>query len=265
MMTANFFMRGFEYINQFLLDNWKPVIEILILTFMIYYILLLIKGTRTVQVLKGLLLLIITFLISQKLDLSVINWLLTMFTPIAITALIIIFQPELRRGLARLGRNPFFMSLATDRKIPDIITDAVLTLSTKKIGAILAFEREIGLKNYINTGILMDSLISKELIYSIFMPISPLHDGAVIIERDRIAASSCLLPLSQYHQLSKSLGTRHRAAVGLSEETDALILVISEETGTISLVENGNLIHDVAQDKIKEALKSIYDNISKAR
>ena len=242
---------------------WKTVMEITILSMFIYYILLFIKGTRAVQVLKGLLLLIVTFLISQYLNLMVLNWLLTMFAPIAIISLIIIFQSELRRGLAKLGRGPFFGYLFSDMKGPEMITDALLTLSGRKIGAIIAIEREIGLKNYVSTGITLDSIISKELICSIFMPTSPLHDGAVIIEKDRISAASCLLPLSQFHQISKSLGTRHRAAVGLSEETDALVLVVSEETGTISLAENGTLIRDVGPEKIMEKLKSIYTNSQK--
>ena len=157
-----------------------------------------------------------------------------------------------------MGRSPFFISLSTDIKIPDIITDAVMSLSERKIGGIVVIEREIGLRNYISTGVIIDSLISEELIYSIFLPTSPLHDGAIIVEGDRIAATSCLLPLSQYHQISKSLGTRHRAAVGLGEETDALVIVISEETGTVSLAENGNLIRDLGAVEIKEALEDIY-------
>lgn len=247
------------YFQEFLAGNWKAVLEIMILTLFVYYMILFIKGTRAVQVLKGVFLLLLLFFVSQHLDLVVLNWLLTMFTPIAITALIIIFQPELRRGLARLGRSPFFLSLSSDKQIPDIVTEAVIFLSQRKIGAIIAFEREIGLKNYISTGITLDSIVSKELLCSIFMPSTPLHDGAVIIERDRIAASTCLLPLSQYHQISKSLGTRHRAAVGLTEETDALVVVISEETGTVSVAENGSLLRDVAPAKIKDMLKTIYN------
>lgn len=252
-------------INQLLFDNWKAVMEITILSLFIYYILLFIKGTRAVQVLKGLLLLIVTFFISEKLDLAVLHWLLTMFAPIAIISLIIIFQSELRRGLARLGRGPFLISMYSDAKIPEIITEAVMSLSERKIGAIIVFERETGLKNYVSTGITLDCIVSKELICSIFMPSSPMHDGALIIEKDRIAAASCLLPLSQFHQMSKSLGTRHRAAVGLSEETDALILVISEETGTVSLAENGSLVRDVAPEKIQEVLKNIYSHSHKVK
>ena len=254
----------YEYLYTFIKTNWKAVIEIVILTMFLYYILLFIKGTRAVQVLKGVFFLIILFMFSQKLDLVVLNWLLTMFMPIAIISLIIIFQPELRRGLARLGRNPFFIALSEDKQIPDIVADAVMTLSKRKIGAIIVFEQEIGLKNYINTGIILDAFITKELICSIFMPSSPLHDGAVIIERDRLSASSCLLPLSQYHHLSKSLGTRHRAAVGLSEETDALVIVISEETGTVSIAENGNIVRDVGPAKIKEKLRTIYNPAQKS-
>ena len=251
------------YFKSFFSTNWKAILEIMILTLFVYYLIVFIKGTRAVQVLKGVFLLLLLFFVSQHLGLEVLNWLLTMFTPIAITALIIIFQPELRRGLARLGRSPFFLSLSGDKQIPDIVTEAVMFLSQRKIGAIIAFEREIGLKNYVSTGITLDSMVSKELLCSIFMPSTPLHDGAVIIERDRIAASTCLLPLSQYHQISRSLGTRHRAAVGLTEETDALVLVISEETGTVSLAENGNLLRDVGPAKIKDALKLIYNQSPK--
>jgi diadenylate cyclase len=246
-------------------ENWRAVLEITILALFIYYILLFIKGTRAVQVLKGLAMLIFLSFFSNKLNLTVLNWLLTMFTPIAILSIIIIFQSELRRGLARLGRSPFLVSLFSDTKIPDIISEAVTSMADRKIGAILVFEREIGLKNYISTGVPLDAMISKELICSIFMPTSPLHDGAVIIERDRISASSCLLPLSQFHQISKSLGTRHRAAVGITEETDSLVIVISEETGTVSLAENGNLIRDVGPEKIIASLRSIYVHSQKIK
>lgn len=234
-------------------------IEILILWYVIYVLLLFIKGTRTVQVLKGLSILIVAFFLSQLLDLGVINWILTRIFTIAVVAFLIIFQPELRRGLARLGQNPFFSVFSREhRKIIDEIIKAIFALSGKKIGALIALEREIGLRTYIESGVLLSSKVSSELINTIFMPNTSLHDGGVIIRDGRIQAAGCLFPLTENPKVSKTLGTRHRAALGLSEETDAVVIIVSEETGAISIAVSGKLIRNLNEETLRKSLDKLY-------
>ncbi|MFA5147422.1 MAG: diadenylate cyclase CdaA [Candidatus Omnitrophota bacterium] len=244
------------------MTHWKMVLEILILWYTIYTVLLLIKGTRTEQLLKGLVIIGVIFVATQQLHLDAINWVITRLVPISIIALVVIFQPELRRGLARLGQFGLYQE---DMEVIERISRAAVTLSTKRTGALIAIEREAGLKVYIESGILLDGQVSEELLVSIFMPQTPLHDGAVIIQRDRIVAAGCLLPLSQEANISKSLGTRHRAAIGLSEETDGVCIVVSEETGAISVAIGGKLMRDVKESELREILKGIFYKPKRAR
>lgn len=220
---------------------WKPILEIGVVWAIIYFLLLFIKGTRAVQVLKGLIILFIAFFIAQIFQLNIISWLLTKIFAISIIALLIIFQPELRRGLAHLGQNRWLRFLAREEKILEEIIRAIGLLSRRKIGGLIIIARETGLKNYIKSGIPLDADLSKELILAIFNPHSPLHDGGIIIREERISAARCFFPLSENPHLSKNLGTRHRAAIGLSEESDALCIVVSEETGGVSLAVDGDL------------------------
>lgn len=237
----------------------SPFIEILILWYVIYILLVFIKGTRTVQVLKGLFMLIVAFFLSQIIDLAVINWILMRVFAIAVVAFFIIFQPELRRGLARLGQSPFFGVFSKEhRRIIDEIIKAVVALSRKKIGALIALEREIGLRTYIESGIPLASKVSSEIINTIFMPNTPLHDGGVIMRGGRVQAAGCLFPLTENPKVSKTLGTRHRAALGLSEETDAVVIVVSEETGTISLAVSGKLTRNVDEGTLRKSLDKLY-------
>ncbi|MFH1856775.1 MAG: diadenylate cyclase CdaA [Candidatus Omnitrophota bacterium] len=240
------------------LNLWKPVVEIIILSYAVYVLLLFIKGTRTEQVLKGVALLAITFFITQKLGLDVINWILRNIFGIFVIAFLIIFQPELRKGLARLGQSPFISSFAREEKVIYEVVKAATSLARKKIGALIAFERETGLKAYVESGVAMDGKLSSELIATIFMPNTPLHDGGVIIREDRIIAAGCLFPLTDNPKVSKTLGTRHRAAIGLTEETDAIVLVVSEETGIISIALGGNIIRNLDDKKITKILKYLY-------
>lgn len=233
----------------------KVVAEIAILWFLYYLLILYIKGTRTVQVLKGIFIVVLIFLIVQKLGLDTITWLMTKLLPISIIALLIIFQPELRRGLARLGQFGVFPAKEI---IVDEITKSSINLSKKKIGALIALEREIGLRPYIESGVQIDSKVTSELINTIFMPNTPLHDGGVIIQEDRIVAAGCLFPLTQEAHVTKTLGTRHRAAIGLSEETDAIIVVISEESGAISLAAGGKITRDLNKDELIKSLNTLY-------
>ena len=247
------------------MDFWsyaKVIIEIVILWYVIYMILVFVKGTRTEQLLKGLVIIGAIFVAAQQLKLDAILWLMVRLFPLSVIALVIIFQPELRRGLARLGQ--FGVYQEAEGMIEEVARAAVY-LSDKKIGGLIAIEREAGLKAYIETGVPIDAKVTKELIISIFSTKAPLHDGAVIIRHDRIVAAGCLLPLTQETNISKSFGTRHRAAIGLSEETDAVCVVASEETGAISIAVGGKLTHNISEEHLVKSLKDTFYKARKLR
>jgi len=249
----------------------KVLLEIALLWFVFYMLFLFIKGTRAVQVLKGIIVIVIVFLITKELQLENINWLLTRLFTISIIAFVIIFQPELRRGLARIGQFGMFSS---QQETLDEIVKAVLILSKKRVGALIAIEREIGLKPYIESGVKMESRVTSELINTIFTPNTPLHDGGIIIQGSIIAAAGCLFPLTQNPHISSTLGTRHRASIGISEETDAVSVAVSEESGNISISVNGKFIRHVDEKEFgrllgntfrpKKPRKSIFDTWNKA-
>lgn len=243
--------------NEYFLLIGKPILEIIILWFVLYRIMLFVKGTRAAQVLKGIVVLIILFFLTQRLGLETLNWILTKLFALSIIAFLIIFQPELRRGLARLGQNHFLGSFLKEEQIIEEIVTAVMNLSQKKIGALIAIEREVSLKTYIESGVSLQSKLTHELLNTIFIPNGPLHDGGVIIEEGCLAAAGCLFPLSQNPRISKTLGTRHRAALGLTEETDAAVVVISEETGAISVAIGGKLTRDLNQEGLAKILTEI--------
>ncbi len=233
----------------------KVIIEIGILWFCYYILILYIKGTRTIQVLKGIFVVVLIYFVVHRLGLETISWLMTKLLPISIIALLIIFQPELRRGLARLGQFGVFPAKEI---IIDEIAKAASMLSKKKIGALIAIEREIGLRPYIESGVQLDSKVTSELMNTIFMPNTPLHDGGVIVQEDRIVAAGCLFPLTQEAHVTKTLGTRHRAAMGLSEETDAIVVVVSEESGTVSIAIGGKLTRNLEKDELIKSLNNLY-------
>lgn len=242
----------------FIWDYIKPTIEITILWFVFYRILVFFEGTRAFQVLRGITILLVAFLLSQFLGLDTLNWLLTKFFAISIIAIMIIFQQELRQGLARLGQQHLFNISLAESEITALIEEIVLAiykLSRNKVGCLMALEREVKLKTYIESGVIIDARISSELIQSIFMSQSPLHDGGVIVQNDRIIAASCLFPLSENTNLSKTTGTRHRAGVGMSEQTDSVVLMVSEETGEISLAIDGKFIPFSDRDQLINLLK----------
>ena len=238
----------------------KPTIEIAILWVVFYRILVLFEGTRAFQVLKGITILLVAFLASQIIGLNTINWLLTKIFAISIVAFLIIFQQELRQGLARLGQQHLFNFALEESEIMAIIdelTSAAYKLARQKIGCLIAIEMEIKLRTYIESGVNLDSKISSELIQSIFTPQTPLHDGGIIIRGDRIIAASCLFPLSDNPNFNKIIGTRHRAALGITEQTDTLVLLVSEETGEISVASDGRFIPIVNKERLTNILKSI--------
>jgi len=238
----------------------KPVLEIIILWIVFYRILFFFEGTRAFHVLKGITYLLVAFLVCQLLGLDTLNWLLTKFFAISIIALLIIFQQELRQGLARLGQQHLFsidLEEAEVIAIIDEIVAAVYKLIRKKTGCLIAVERETKLKTYIESGVQIDSKVSAELIISMFAPTSPLHDGGIIVRGERIVAASCLFPLSENPMFDKTTGTRHRAALGISEQTDAIVIMVSEETAQVSLANEGRFITVDNKEHLGNLLKDI--------
>jgi len=234
------------------------IVQVIVLSCAFYYIFLFFRGTRGAQVLVGLALLIIVMIgLTRLFNLDELNWLLSRFSVYLAVALLIIFQPEIRRALAELGKQPAFV-VAVDRKtVVDNIVQAVEQLAEHRVGALIAIEREIGTRSIQETGIRIDTQVIPELLATIFFPHTPLHDGGVVISEGRIKAARCIFPLSQRTELHKQLGTRHRAAVGLSEETDAVIVVVSEETGTISVSYRGRLSRGLAGARLKRFLGAL--------
>lgn len=237
------------------------IIDMLVVAILIYKLFQWIKGTRAIQLIKGLVVLLVAATVSDWLHLYTINWMLENIKTMVVVAIPVVFQPELRRTLERLGRGKFFgrplMHLGEEDEIRIIgeITRSAVAMSKNKTGALIVIERETGINDYIETGIRMDCLISAELITNVFIPNSPLHDGAVIIRGDRVAAAGCFLPLTENPNLSKELGTRHRAAMGVSELSDAIALIVSEETGIISIAHEGKLIRHLDEKTLREFLE----------
>lgn len=236
------------------------LLDILLVAFILYRLFLLIKGTRAVQMLLGLGILILALVFSRWADLYTINWLVQSFMAQVVLVILVLFQPELRRALAHMGENPLLSSLSpveSSRFLDEIVKSSV-SLANRRVGALLVLERETDLRNIVEMGTELDSKVSKELILSIFHPSSPMHDGAIIIQRGRLAAAGCFLPLSISARISKALGTRHRAAIGLTEETDAVVVVVSEETGTISLALGGRLTRDMDAVSLRRVLTRVF-------
>lgn len=236
------------------------VLDILVVAYFLFRIYLMLKNTRAAVLIKGLLTLVLLMFISRWLNLHVISWVLEKSMTVLVVALPIVFQPELRRALEQIGRGNLFRKDELDEYEIDAmvnsITAAAVVMSRRKIGALIVFERAVGLEERIETGVAVDGVISDSLLLNIFEPDTPLHDGAVIIRSNRIVAASCLLPLTEARNLSQELGTRHRAALGISEQSDAIVLVVSEETGTISIARNGSLQRYLTSDDVKEFLKT---------
>ena len=222
-------------------------VDVLIVSLLLYRLFSLMRGTRAVHMFFGLIALFILSVVAQWLNLIAVNWLISSLRTVWVIAFVIIFQPELRRALALLGQNRMvsrFVHVRESGVIPEIVK-SVQDLSEKRTGALIVLEKDMGLKNYAETGTPVDARVTTELIGTIFTPPGPLHDGAVIIQNDRVTAAGCILPLSQDERLAGALGTRHRAALGLSEETDALVIVVSEETGAIAYADGGKLYRKV--------------------
>lgn len=244
------------------LHYWKSGLEIAIIWYVIYMVLFFVKGTRSEQLLKGVFIIALIFIVTRQLGLDAINWAITRLFPLSVIALAVIFQPELRRALAQLGQ--FRLHHENVQEI-DEICDAALELSAHKRGALIVIEKEVGLKSYIETGTPIDSVIKSDIISTMFLHQSQLHDGAIIIQRGRIAAAGCVLPLpEEAENLPKAFGMRHRAAIGITQETDAACVVVSEESGTISIAFSGRINRYDDKEGIRTDLKKmLYGPIAK--
>ncbi|HLH55984.1 MAG TPA: diadenylate cyclase CdaA [Verrucomicrobiae bacterium] len=241
-----------------LLTVWRPVVEILIMTVGIYYVLRFIRGTRGAPVVTGFLVVLLAFvLVSFLLKLKVLQYLLGAFSAFFILAVLVIFQPELRRMLAELGNLPLFATAHEQRENIEVIIQTVERLAEVRIGALIAIEQSIRLQEAVESGIVVDCEATPEMLETIFFPNNAIHDGGVILKGDRIACAACIFPLTQRQDLNKSLGTRHRAAIGLSEETDAVIVVVSEETGAVSYAYRGQLVRGVTMEELRAFLTSV--------
>jgi diadenylate cyclase len=240
--------------------GWWDLVDILVVSFLLYEVLKLIRGTRAVQMALGGGVLVALFYGSRWEHLETVNWLIRNLFGYLVFAVIVLFQSDIRRALAHLGRAPFFRYFARAESAEESIEELVVAanlLATQRIGAIIALERQIGLRNYIEGGIPLDAELTYDLLVSIFQHASPLHDGAVIVQDDRIAAAACFLPLTVNPKLSKELGSRHRAAIGLTEENDAIAIVVSEETGRMSVVVDGQIERGLTVDELRDRLREL--------
>ena len=240
--------------------GWWDFLDILVVSILIYEVLKLIRGTRAVQMALGGGLLVALFYGSRWGHLETANWLIRNLVGYIVFAVIVLFQSDIRRALAHFGRAPFFRYFAKTESAEDTIEELVVAtsmLSSQRIGAIIALERQIGLRTYIEGGIRLDAVLTYDLLQSIFLPQSPLHDGAVIVQDDRVAAAACFLPLTVNPKLSKDLGSRHRAAIGLTEENDSVAIVVSEETGSISIVVDGQIERGLDIDEVRARLRTL--------
>jgi diadenylate cyclase len=245
----------------------REIIDILIVSYVIYKLLILLRGTRAIQLLKGIIIVVVAWAASIWLHLSTLQWMMNQMFNIGLIALIIIFQPELRRALEQLGRGKLFSLSSSEEdflvneRVGQVLK-AVNYLSVRKIGALIVFERETGLNEYIESGINIGAELSAELLINIFIPNTPLHDGAVIVRQNQIVAAACYLPLSENPFISKELGTRHRAGIGVSETSDAITVIVSEETGQVSLAINGLVVRDIKEESF---ISKLYEELRMKR
>ena len=241
--------------------SWKDAVDVLLVSFFLYKLMQLIRGGRAFQMVVGSLVLILVFFASHWAELETVNWLLRNTLAYIGFGIIVLYQAELRKALASLGKAPLFRILnpTTRQETIDEIVFTTMTLARRKMGAIIVIERDIGLRSYIEGGVLLDAVLTYDLLLSIFNPKTPLHDGAVIIQGDRVAAAASFLPLTINPLLSKELGTRHRAAIGISEDTDAVVIVVSEEKGRVNFVEDGAIATDLNSEQLRQLLQKALE------
>lgn len=256
-------MNSLSFVNQIFAQlRWQDILDILLVYMVVYRLLLLIRGTRAVQILTGIGIVSVAFILSDRLRLFVLNYMLKQFFEYLFIIMVILFQDEIRRALANMGRNPFLAGASAKSKAAHVLEEICKTaniLAAKRIGALIALERQHGLKNYTEGATLLEAEVSAELLISIFNVNSPIHDGAVIIRAGKILAAGCFVPVTLEAEMDRNLGTRHRAAVGLTEETDAVVIVLSEERGEISLVEFGEISRGLSISDLRERLYRAFD------
>ncbi len=239
----------------------QDVIDILLVAFIIYRILLIVKGTRALQMLIGLAILVIAYVVSQVFEFFTLHWILNAFLSSIILVIVVLFQNEIRRALAHVGVNPFLSTRVgpvSSAQVIEELMKAAVSLANKRIGALIVLERETDLEDHVEKGIPVDAVVTKELLQAIFLPYSPIHDGAVIVREGRIRWAGCFLPLTTRPDVDKDLGTRHRAAIGLTEETDAVVIVVSEERGAISVALNGRVTRDLDGATLRRVLLNLF-------
>ena len=245
--------------NLLTLGNLVNVLDILVVWFVIYELIVMLRGTKAIQLFRGVILILVVKVISSYFGLNTVSWLMDQVINWGVIAVIIIFQPEIRRGLEHLGRGSLFVRMRHENEAANKmiagLDKAIQYMSKRRIGALMTIQQDTGLEEYIETGINLDAELTGELLINIFIPNTPLHDGAVIIRNNRIAVAAAYLPLSESNLIPKELGTRHRAAVGISEVTDALTIVISEETGEVSITKNNELLRGLTQEDYLKFLR----------
>jgi diadenylate cyclase len=240
--------------------RWQDIVDIVLMSAILYRLLLIIKGTRAVHMLIGLGVLVFASLFSSYFELYTIDWLIQSFWAQLVLAIIIIFQPEIRRALAQMGETQLFQTFTSAEELKSLeeIVRATVSLANRKIGALIAIERDTSLKDFVEMGTQLDAKVSKEVLLSIFHPTSPIHDGAVVIRGNRIVAAGCFLPITTSPELSKSMGTRHRAGLGLTEDTDAIVIIVSEETGLISMAIHGKIETHLDMGTLRDILTDLF-------
>ncbi|MCX5889407.1 MAG: diadenylate cyclase CdaA [Deltaproteobacteria bacterium] len=243
----------------FLNLRWQDLVDILLVAIIIYQVVLVLKGTQAIQVLAGLFLLFLAYLVARQLEFFTLEWLLDLIVKSFVLIVIILFQADIRRVLSRVGKKALAPGGIQPLLTTEEICEAAETLASRHFGALFALERYIGLSEYLDGAIKLDALVTKELLISLFWPHTPTHDGAVIIQGERVGGAGCLLPLSKNPNLDPTLGTRHRAAVGLTENTDAVVLVVSETTGQISLARSGGLRQNLSPDQLRRSLRDLME------
>jgi len=239
--------------------RWIDLVDVLIVAFIIYRLMLLVKGTRAEKMLWGLAIIVLVYFISQRMELFTLHWILSNFLSSIVIIVIVVFQRDIRRVLVQVGKTSLFgRGERLREELFEELARATFQMSEKKIGALIVLERNVGLGDYLEMGIDVDAKVSSEMLVSIFNPTSPTHDGAAIIRKGRISRVGCFLPLTKDPEISKTLGTRHRAALGLTEETDAAVIVVSEETGEVSLVSDGKIDRNMNAEAFRQRLKSSF-------
>jgi uncharacterized protein (TIGR00159 family) len=241
--------------------RWQDILDIGIIAFLVYRSLQIVRGSRAMQMIIGLAVILVAYVSSRALGLFTLNWILDNFLASIILVIIVIFQGDIRRALTQVGTAPLFgtaeRSVQPQEDVIDEVAQAAGALAARRVGGLIVFQRDVGLNEYMEIGTRLDARVSRELIESVFLPHSPIHDGALVIQKGRVTAVRCLLPLSTNPSLRKTWGTRHRAALGVTEETDAVALVISEQEGTVALVVGGNVTENVNGARLRSALKDL--------